>query len=388
MVTRLLATAATGLGLGVPAEADAAAQILAYAAGRLKGLSASGDVDALLRMKAAMQGPLADTLRQLGRGEITPGNAILLASGTGFDRFLAEVDPPGIPPDYEPLSPPTLVIQPFPDGTKKITVIGEITERLPKKKKNSKVPGPEFQITVPVLPKTKLALTEVTVEINVPDGGPAFLEVRSRANNYKTVVARIAVTPGTGTYTIPLTQTPGTKPGTLRFFGVGGTDPEAVIDYSKVTVTGILYPAAKQRNPIALSWRRPPWPLAPQGIIQPAAASGEQTTPAGSASIVAGGFEIASDAAQEQPAMARTDALPMEPASVASADMGILDRWEVSSLSAWADSTCSSITHDCFDTILRPRDDRGAQSWQSHTTETKTKIRSEEVLFTRHLGRF
>src|SRR5262249_346616 len=157
----------------------------------------------------------------------------------GFDRLLAGVNPPGVPPDFERPAPPNLLIQPLPDGTKKITVTAEVSEPVPKKK-SSKAPNPQCQVTGPVLPKTQLTLTAVNIEAKVADGGPTFLEVRSRFDNYKTVVARVALTPGVGTYTLQLNLKPSTKPGTLRFFAVNAANAEAGIDLTRIQVAGIL----------------------------------------------------------------------------------------------------------------------------------------------------
>jgi hypothetical protein len=116
------------LGIDLPLGASAAAEIMAEGAARLDAIAGSTDLDAIFRNKAAIQGPVADVLSGLGDGAITPAEAVAQATGDGYDELLAEVDPPGVPDDYERPPPPSIVFEDLPDGTVRVTVTAENSE--------------------------------------------------------------------------------------------------------------------------------------------------------------------------------------------------------------------------------------------------------------------
>ena len=95
--------------------------------------------------------------------------------------------------------------RPLPDGRQQVTVTQRTSDPILDDSGNPILVPEGFQLTVPLLSTLRIRVTSLVIEANVEEGGPAFLEVRDSLDDFKTVVARIATTPGSlTTYTIPL----------------------------------------------------------------------------------------------------------------------------------------------------------------------------------------
>jgi hypothetical protein len=232
VVQRIIENTVADADISVPPTVATAAQVIASAAGEINA-AGTGDIVTILSTKAAVQGPVADVLKGLGDGSIAPAEALLQATGDGFDQLLSNVTVPGVPEGYE-MPDAQLSVETLPDGTQHVTVLAMRSE--------TDVAN-QFELTVPLTMRGTLNVTQVTVEANNPAGGPAFLEVRSSFDDYQTVVARVATQTGLQSYVIDLDIPDVADPLTLRILGVESVVEDALIRYTNVTATALLTPS-------------------------------------------------------------------------------------------------------------------------------------------------
>jgi hypothetical protein len=239
LVRRVIDKTITSLGLAAPPEIATAATIIANAAHQIELKASGGDVNTIITVKGTVQGPIAKTLTGLGAGSISGNTALSQTVGSGFDTLLGSVTVPGIPAGYE-FPAPQVQVQTLPDGSQNMTVIAQTSEPVLDDLGNS-IPN-AFEITAPLFGNADVDVTQVTVEASINEGGPSFLEIRSSLDNYQTVVARIATHTGSGTYNVALNTPKSTDPITLRIIGVGASNPNAAIQFTRVTVNAVLTP--------------------------------------------------------------------------------------------------------------------------------------------------
>ncbi|HLQ76701.1 MAG TPA: cadherin-like domain-containing protein, partial [Terriglobia bacterium] len=239
-------TSAIAASLGVTLDAgllSGASQVITAAFGRIEtiafGTTALADVS---RVQIVGQSVAANALHDAAAGVTPIGTVVGQFTGDGLNAAIVATPSPNIQlPPVEPQALET-VITTLPDGTTTIAVTSRTSDPILDASGNPIDVPTEFELTVPVIPDKRLALTSLSIEANVEEGGPAFLEIRSSLDDYQTVVSRVATSLDTATYLITLSLPSSTSPVTLRIFAVAPVDPAAAFDFIKVIATGVLLP--------------------------------------------------------------------------------------------------------------------------------------------------
>jgi VCBS repeat-containing protein len=231
-------TAAISASLGVTVDSsllNGASEVINSTFGRIESIAfATTALSDVARVQIVGQGTAAAALHDAAAGVTPIGTVVGQYTGGGLNDAIAATPSPDI--QLPPVEPPTLgtVITTLPDGTTQITVTTRTSDPV--------LDPTEFELTVPVPAGKRMALTQLTIEANDEEGGPAVLEIRTSLDGYQSVIARVATSLDVASYQVTLDLSSSTTPVTVRIFAVEPVEPTAAFDFIKVIATGVVLP--------------------------------------------------------------------------------------------------------------------------------------------------
>jgi hypothetical protein len=249
-VTQLLDDMAAAVGLVLPEGlVSGAAQVIAAGVKRLGEVeSSTAALGEVARVQAVGLDQVAEALREVGAGSTPMSSVIGQYTGLGLEAAIAAAPVPATPlPPTEPrppeISPPASVaFEVLSDGTQQVTVIGEITEPIRGEFELRIVDPHRFQVTLPVLPQTKVQAQSLTLEVATASGTGGFLEVRSSLDGYDRLLARLPLKQGSASYEVRVDLPASPDSVGFQVQALTFSNGDLAFEFERITVRGLLRP--------------------------------------------------------------------------------------------------------------------------------------------------